>query len=120
MFATEQGHHQAATRIKLVPFNAPPRFGRVEEMNKVYLISEEVLRQVLDALGGLQYATQNKEGRVMPEKYHVDAAFAAKETLRAILAKEPNKPVAWLDNEMGYADSHKQFDDDIPLYRKDA
>jgi len=52
-------------------------------MIKAYIVSEEVLRQVLDAL------------ECVPEDYKLSAEDEI-HTLRTILAKEPNEPVAWI------------------------
>ena len=49
---------------------------------KTYLVSEELLRQVLDAF----------------DAYYKHTGFAAVEAdaLRTLLSKEPNEPVAWM------------------------
>ena len=73
--------------------------------NKVYLVSEDVLRQVLDVL--------NEYCRKHP----------AAETLRVVLAKEPSEPVGYFDGRgrFFYVDDPftygQQFEE--TLYRKD-
>ena len=70
----------------------------------VYLVSEEVLRQVLDRV-------------LLAETDYRESAEEAIETLRTILAKGPLEPVAWKDTNYGNL-HHQSFDpeNDIPLY----
>lgn len=79
--------------------------------DKVYLVSEEVLRQVLDAL--IHHDGNYKLSRAAAER--VEEAMG---TLRAILAKEPQEPVAWY--RMGAFFPQQEGDEREPLYRKDA
>jgi hypothetical protein len=86
---------------------------------KTYLVSEEVLRQVLDELVVQRDAWYTTSAAIPPQlKQSI-------ESLRTILAKEPSEPVAYLyegeidkftdwfgDECFGYTCS--------PLYRKDA
>jgi hypothetical protein len=83
-----------------------------DEMSKTYLVSEELLRQVLDdALKDDLYEVVN--------------------SLRTLLAKEPSEPVAWSDclgqvrvkKELEFleAKGDQRFRTyDTPLYRKDT
>ena len=60
---------------------------------KTYLIDEEVLRQVLDALErGVDIASD----RNVERNLHIPIVNAF-ENLRAILASPPTEPVAWLN-----------------------
>jgi hypothetical protein len=70
-----------------------------------YIVSEEVLRQVLETLEVWSDASVSKRGQ------------ASIQTLRSVLTKGPVEPVAWKD--MNYGNLHHQsFDilNDIPLY----
>jgi hypothetical protein len=68
--------------------------------NKTYLVSEELLRQVLDDLEV------------------VDGFSKSRAEIRTLLAKEPNEPVLWvhLNGEMFYPRQPNCH----PLYRKDT
>ena len=98
---------------------------------KTYLVSEELLRQVLDvAVSGAANATDDETYRRADEMV---------ETINTILAKEPNEPVAWeyecyrtvfiggpmWVNELSPTPppddpDEVEFRNAIPLYRKDA
>ena len=80
---------------------------------KTYVVSEELLRQVLGALGVANgFALDN----------NCDGAFDDEiNALSTLLAKEPSEPVAWKDTNYGNL-HHQTFDrlNDIPLYLKDT
>ena len=105
-------------------------------MTKTYIVSEEVLRQVVDALEYVIPPTANEA-----EQRH----YAAIDKLRAILASPPSEPVAWTrkmyggvisdvmkTREIEHAEKYARKGGetwlaaeglkayDIPLYRKDA
>ena len=86
-------------------------------MTKTYLVSEELLRQVLDTLDGTgRWATQQLRADSVAE-------------LRALLAKEPSEPIAYHFSkrspfgmvvwDVGHA-VHPDAIEYAPLYRKDA
>ena len=82
--------------------------------NKVYLVSEEVLRQVLDALENIGQTPW------------IDRKARAVDSLRTILASEPQEPVIWkIDTPESFWFQNWPEDHDtnettsIPLYRKD-
>jgi hypothetical protein len=84
-------------------------------MTKTYIVSEEVLRQVFDALMQADDCLEDRFCRLLP-------------TIRAILASPPAEPVAWVDvgdlRGLGNGNSTWVHPEDqgrmIPLYRKDA
>ncbi len=91
-------------------------------MTKTYIVSEEVLRQVLGSLEDLRELAMEANPHWEHKPHHYST-----EALRAILSKEPNEPVAWLSktNEVveGFWEEFVGFNrngDGIPLYRKDA
>ena len=84
-------------------------------MNKTYLIDEEVLRQVLDALD------IGFDNNIYGVK-HNDVCDVSN-ALRAILASPPAEPVAWIkktDSSDIWQQEPKHPESFIPLYRKDC
>ncbi len=81
-------------------------------MTKTYLISKELLQQVLDALKACL-----KEGEVTLQQYD------ASQVLKVILASPPAEPVAWMyKDEWGYSSIQSVKADHcnpVPLFRKD-
>ena len=87
-------------------------------MSKTYIVSEELLRQVLDAL----HQFQKRESMDDLESFGY-AADACEESLRTLLAKEPSEPVAWCDAMVQGIPTISYRPNEItdtPLYRKDA
>ena len=98
-------------------------------MTKIYIVSEEVLRQVMDALErGVDIASD----RNVERNLHIPIVNAF-ENLRTILASPPAEPVAHMypstlsmfeDNEtFGHAYSipvGSPSEESVPLYRKDT
>lgn len=90
--------------------------------NKVYLVDEVVLRQVLDALETWGDTINYQYSSTRPAMNHLmnsdDKGFDAIEALSTILASEPQEPVATVDCGIlnWIADKQMQYGD---LYRKD-
>ncbi len=91
---------------------------------KTYLVSEEVLRQVLDALEDLRNLAMESNPHWKNKPHHYST-----EALRTALAKEPNEPYAWAicweDDEGHYGWRFSEPEEingktSFPLYRKDA
>jgi hypothetical protein len=96
-----------------------------EEM-KTYLVSEELLRQVLDAVVcGASYASAVSGENDRSVKAYLDLG----EALRTLLAKEPSDPDCYVETDddgdiawgldVCMSDDPSWFDNPIPLYRKD-
>jgi hypothetical protein len=93
-------------------------------MSKAYLVSEELLRQVLDALDEASLAT-------LPDGTYCGKNADTADALHTLLAKEPSEPVAWAyftpEGALMYSGNSKHFIGYLgnvypcqPLYRKDT
>ena len=84
---------------------------------KTYLVSEELLRQVLE---GLQYGAM----RIPTGATGYAEAYGAIEALRTLLAKEPSEQVAWCrlyaDGTLDWLQRVEDKQCPTPLYRKDT
>jgi hypothetical protein len=84
-------------------------------MTKAYLVSEELLRQVLE---GLKYGAM----RIPTGATGYAEAYGAIEALRTILAKEPSEPVAWLFKDLTWTPIKAMGVDHngMPVFVKDS
>ncbi len=82
---------------------------------KTYLVSEELLRQVLGAFSEASWFLPDDSTAGM-------SCEVANKALRTLLAKEPSEPIAWMQNKTGCLRHDEKFDTSnwTPLYRKDA
>ena len=79
-------------------------------MTKTYLVSETILRQVLDALDDCMD---------QHDKADWSAVDARINELRTLLAKEPSEPVAWMTHTGVVFVGGLKYGGEVPLYRKD-
>ena len=91
----------------------------------------DVMKQALEALGGLSYADKEGRGVVMPERWMVTRAKDAITALRAEIERlEKVEPVAWCDTDEDgeiawdkdscFSDDPAWFDNPMPLYAHPA